>query len=178
MVGHKDGKVEPRSKAKHDPRAAFEIHKKARQEMHPRFSQEESSRRPTRTTRGAPQYRESGDGSNPSSNDDDTKDYRVENRKRKSTDRESNENSTDDEEEEIEEEEEAPLVQHPPQGGQSAHSMHFGMLEVHSTKIPNYVARVNYKAKGMTKRAREQRRIDPRSQPESCPYDHRFRTMF
>ena len=52
------------------------------------------------------------------------------------------------------------------------------MLEVHSTKIPNYVAIVNYKAKGMTKRARGQRRIDPRSQPESCPYDHRFHTMF
>ena len=67
-----------------------------------------------------------------------------------------------DDEEEIEEEE-APPVQHPPQGGQPPHSIHFGMLEVHSTKVPNYVARVNYKAKGMTKRAREQRRIDPRS---------------
>ena len=153
MAEHKYGKVEPRSKAKHDPRAAFERHKKARQEMHPRFSQEESSRRPTRTTRGAPQYRESGDGSNPSSNDDDTKDYRVENRKRKSTDRESDDDSTDDEQE-IEEEEEAPLVQHPPQGGQLAHSIHFGMLEVNRTKVPNYVARVNYKGKGMTERAR------------------------
>jgi hypothetical protein len=52
------------------------------------------------------------------------------------------------------------------------------MLEVHHTQVPYYVARVNYKAKGMTERAREQRRIDPRSMPESCPYDHRFRTMF
>ena len=30
-------------------------------------------------------------------------------------------------------------------------------------KVPNYVIRVNYKAKGMTERAREQRSIDPRS---------------
>jgi hypothetical protein len=52
------------------------------------------------------------------------------------------------------------------------------MLEVHSTKVPNYVTRVNYKAKGVTERAREQRRINPRSQPESFPYDHRLRTMF
>jgi hypothetical protein len=52
------------------------------------------------------------------------------------------------------------------------------MLEVHKTKVPNYVVRVNYKAKGMTERASEQSRINPRSQPESCPYDHRFHTMF
>ena len=157
MAEHKYGKVEPRSKAKHDPRAAFEIHKKARQEMHPRFSQEESSRRPTRTTRGAPQYRESGGGSYPSSDDDDTEDYRVEHRKRKSTDRDSDVDSP------AADEEEAPPVQHPPQVGWPAHSIRYGMLEVHSTKVPNYVTRVNYKAKGMTERAREQRRIDPKS---------------
>ena len=52
------------------------------------------------------------------------------------------------------------------------------MLKVHCTAIPNYVARVNYKEKGMTKRARELRRIDPRSLPESCPYDNRFHTIF
>ena len=69
-------------------------------------------------------------------------------------------------------------MQHPPQGGQPAHIIRYGMLEVHSTKVLNYVARVNYKAKGMTERAREQRRIDPTSQLESCPYDHMFCTMF
>ena len=52
------------------------------------------------------------------------------------------------------------------------------MLKVHRTVVPDYVARVNYKGKGMTERARELRRIDPRSQPEDCPYDHRFHTMF
>jgi hypothetical protein len=36
-----------------------------------------------------------------------------------------------------------------------AHSIHFGMLDVHSTKVPNYVTRVNYKAKGMSERANE-----------------------
>ena len=56
------GRQEPRSKYRHDP--ALEKHKKARQDMHPRFSQQEqgSSRRPSRATRGAPQYREGGDG--------------------------------------------------------------------------------------------------------------------
>ena len=101
-----------------------------------------------------------GDGSSPSSDDDETEDYRVEHRKRKSTDRDLDVDSPDDEEIE---EEEAPLMQHPPQGGQPAHSIRYGMLEVHSTKVLNYVARVNYKAKGMTERAREQRSIDPRS---------------
>jgi hypothetical protein len=43
---------------------------------------------------------------------------------------------------------------------------------------PHYVVRVNYKAKGMIERAKEQRRIDPRSFPSNCPYDHRFHTMF
>ena len=52
------------------------------------------------------------------------------------------------------------------------------MLKVHRTVVPDYVARVNYKGKGMTERARELRRIDPRSQPEDCPYDHCFHTMF
>ena len=51
--------------------------------------------------------------------------------------------------------EEAPLVQHPPQGGQLAHNIYFGMFEVHHTQVPHYVARVNYNAKGMTERARE-----------------------
>ena len=102
MAGHKDGKIEPRSKAKHDHRA-FEKYKKARQDLQSRSShQETSSRRPTRATRGAPQYRESGGDISPSF-DDDTEDSRVEHRKRKSTDGES------DDEEEIEEEE-APLV--------------------------------------------------------------------
>ena len=44
MAGHKDGKIEPRSKAKHDHRI-FERHKK-KQDLHPSFSQQESSRRP------------------------------------------------------------------------------------------------------------------------------------
>ena len=61
-------------------------------------------------------------------------------------------NSYGDEIEDEEEEEEAPLVQHPPQGGQPAHSIHFGILEVHHTQVPSYVTRVNYKAKGMTER--------------------------
>jgi CTP:phosphocholine cytidylyltransferase-like protein len=52
------------------------------------------------------------------------------------------------------------------------------MLETRHTKTPHYVVRVNYKAKGMTERTRKQRRIDPRSLPGNCPYDHRFHTMF
>ena len=48
------GRHEPRSKHMHDP--ALEKYKKARQEMHPRFSHQEqgSSRRPSRATRGTP----------------------------------------------------------------------------------------------------------------------------
>ena len=71
-----------------------------------------SSRRPSIATRGAPQYRESGDGdSSPSSDDDETEDYRVVSRKRNSTDREPDDDNGDNEEIE---EEEAPLVQYPP----------------------------------------------------------------
>ena len=56
------GRQEPKSKHRHDP--ALEKYKKARQDLHPKFSQQEqgSSRRPSRATRGAPQYREGGDG--------------------------------------------------------------------------------------------------------------------
>jgi hypothetical protein len=96
--------------------------------------------------------------------------------KRKSTNRGSDDDDNGDEEE-IEEEEDS-LVQHAPQGGQQAGGIHYGMLKICRTTLPGYVHSVNYKAKGMTERAREQRRIDPRGQPESCPYDHRFCTMF
>ena len=75
--------------------------------MHPRFSQQEqgSRRRPSRATRGTPQYREGGDGDSSPSFDDETEDYRVENRKRKNTDRDSNKESNGgDSSEEIEEE--------------------------------------------------------------------------
>ena len=96
------GRQEPRSKHRHDP--ALEKHKKARQEMHPRFSQQEqgSSKGLSRATRGAPQYKE---GDNSSSSDTDIEEYRVEpsTRKRKSTDRDSDGDSSDDEQE-IEEE--------------------------------------------------------------------------
>ena len=48
------GRQEPRSKHRHDP--ALEKYKKARQDLHPKFSQQEqgSRRRPSRATRGAP----------------------------------------------------------------------------------------------------------------------------
>ena len=69
-----------------------------------------SSRRLSRATRGAPQYRE-GDSS--SSSNTDIEEYRVEpsNRKRKSTDRGSDGGSSDDEQE-IEEEQAVPPAQH------------------------------------------------------------------
>jgi hypothetical protein len=108
MGRHKDGKLEPRTKAHHD-QPAFERHKKAKQDLHPTFSQQQqrTSRRPSRATRGAPQYRESGDGdSSPSSDDDEEENYRVEPRKRKSTDRDSDDDSGD---EEIGEEEAPPF---------------------------------------------------------------------
>ena len=108
----RSGRIEPWSKAQHD-HPAFERHKKSRQDIHTRIG-EQSSRRPTRAARGAPQYRGCGDGSSPSSDDDETEDYRVKPRKRKSTNRGSDVDSLDDEQDT---KEEAPLVQHPPQGG-------------------------------------------------------------
>jgi hypothetical protein len=101
------GWIELRSMDKHDHHA-FVKHKKAKQDLHPTFGYQGGSRRTSRAARGAPQYRESGDGDSSPSSDDDTEDYRVEHRKRKSTDRESDDGSQDDEEEI--EEEEAPLV--------------------------------------------------------------------
>ena len=97
MGRHKDGRLEPRSKAQNDHHA-FEKHKKAKQDLHPTFGDQGGSKRPARAARGAPQYRESGDGdSSPSTDDDETEDYRVEPRKRKSTDRDSYIDSPDDE---------------------------------------------------------------------------------
>ena len=162
---------EPRSKFSHDP--ALDRYKKAWQDMHPRFSEQQTRRRSARaTTSTALQYREGGSSS--SSNTDIDK-FRMEprDRKRKSTDRGSDDESSDGEQEN-EEEEPVPLVQHSYQPGQG---MHFGLLEVHAPDLPNYVARVDYRGKGMTKRARDQRRIDPRCL-QRIQYDHRFHTMF
>ena len=87
------GRQEPRSKHRHDP--ALEKYKKARQEVHPRYSQQEQGNNKglSRATRGDPQYKE---GDNSSSSDTDTEEYRVEpsTRKRKSTDRGSDGGST------------------------------------------------------------------------------------
>ena len=55
--------------------------------------------------------------------------------------------------------------------------MDYGLLEVYAPVLPNYVVRVNYKGKGMTMRARDQRRIYPRGLSR-IQYDHRFHTMF
>ena len=74
-------------------------------------------------------------------------------RKRKSTDRGSDGGSSDDEQE-IEEEQTA---QHQPGQG-----MHYGLLEPHPPSVPSYVTRVDYRGKGTTRRARDERRIDPR----------------
>lgn len=61
------GQIEPWSKAKHD--RAFEKHKKVKQDLHPRFSEQESNRRPTRAAaRATPQYRD--DDNSPSSDID------------------------------------------------------------------------------------------------------------
>ena len=51
---NKDGRLEPRSKAQHD-KPMFEKYKKARQDMHPKFSQQEqgSSKRPSRAMGGS-----------------------------------------------------------------------------------------------------------------------------
>ena len=77
-------------------------------------------------------------------------------RKRKSTGRGSDGGSSDDEQE-IEEEQAVSLAQH-----QLGQGMHYGLLEPHPPSVPSYVSRVDYREKGMTKRARDERRIDPR----------------
>ena len=92
-------------------------------------------------------------------------------RKRKNTDRGSDGGSSDDEQE-IEEEQVVPLVQHQPD-----QSMHYGLLETHPPSIPSYVSRVDYRGKGMTRRARDERRIDSRSSPW-IQFDHRFQIAF
>ena len=86
-------------------------------------------------------------------------------RKRKSTDRGSDDGSSDDEQE-IEEEEPVPPAQHLPGQG-----MHYGLLETHPTSVPSYVFRVDYRGKGMTRRARDERRIDARGLPR-IQFDH------
>ena len=80
--------------------------------------------------------------------------------KRKSTGRDLDRELNDgDSSEEIEEDQQAPPVHHLGLG------MDYGLLEVHGPILPNYVVRVNYKGKGMTMRAIDQRRIDPRGLP-------------
>ena len=80
----------------HDP--TLEKYKKARQDLHRRFSHQEqgSSRRLSKATRGAPQYRE-GDSS--SSSNIDIEEYKVDprDRKRKSTNRGSDGDNSDNE---------------------------------------------------------------------------------
>ena len=88
-------------------------------------------------------------------------------RKRKSTDRGSDGGSSDDEQE-IEEEQAVPPAQH-----QLGQGMHYGLLETHPPSVASYVSRVDYRGKGMTRRARDERRIDPRGLPR-IQFDHRF----
>ena len=78
------------------------------------------------------------------------------NRKRKSTDRGLDGGSSDNEQE-IEDEQAVPPVQHQPSQG-----MHYGLLETHPPSVPSDVSRVDYRGKGMTRRARDERRIGPR----------------
>ena len=73
---------------------------------------------------------------------------------------------------EIEEEESVPPVQHQPGQG-----MHYGLLETRLPNVPAYVPRVDYRGKGMTRRARDERRVDPRGLPK-VQYDHRFQIVF
>ena len=87
-------------------------------------------------------------------------------RKRKSTDRGSDDDSSD-EEQEIEEEP-VPPFQH-----QHSQGMHDGLLETCLPNVPSYVSRVDYRGKGMTRRARDERRVDPRGLPK-IQFDHRF----
>ena len=133
--------------------------------MHPGFKP--ASRRSTRAaSSAAPQYVE---GSGSSSSDTDTNEFKVESRedrKRKSTNRGS-EGDSSDEEQEIEEEPIPPFQHQPSQG------MHYGLLETRLPNVPSYVPRVDYRGKGMTRRARDERRVDPRGLPE-VQYDHRF----
>ena len=129
------GRQEPRSKHRYDP--ALDRYKKARQDIHPRLSEQTSRRSARAAASTAPQYRE---GDNSSSSDIDTQEYRVEprNRKRKSTDRGSDGGSSDDEQE-IEEEQAVTPAQHQPGQG-----MHYGLLEPHPPSVPSYVSRVDY----------------------------------
>ena len=80
-------------------------------------------------------------------------------RKRKNSDRGLDGGSSDDEQE-IEEKHTVPPAQHQPGQG-----MHYGLLETHPPSVPSYVSRVDYQGKGMTRRARDERRIDPRGLP-------------
>ena len=73
--------------------------------MHPRLSEQTSRRSARAAVSTAPQYREGGNGASSPSSGDETEDYRLEHRKRKSTDRDSDRESDDgDNSKEIEEE--------------------------------------------------------------------------
>ena len=103
------GRRQPRFKHSHDP--ALDRYKKARQDIHPRLSEQTSRRSARAAASTAPQYRE-GDSS--SSFDTDIEEYKAEprDRKRKSTDRGSD-GGNSYYEQEIEEQA-VPLVQHQP----------------------------------------------------------------
>jgi hypothetical protein len=162
------GRKEPRRKSAHDPRVIM--------------AGQSSSGRPSRAAAARGRVVSTGGGS--SDSDSDSQQYRVQHRKRKTTNKRAGSTSTEttqEIEEEVEEEIEQemdddaadPPVQPPAQGG-----IHYGLLKIRRPAVPDYVAKVNYKGKGMTERARQQRRIDPRDQDESCFFDQRFRTMF
>ena len=92
-------------------------------------------------------------------------------RKRKRTNRDLDGGSSDDEQE-IEEEQTVPPAQH-----QLGQGMHYGLLEPHPPSVPSYISRVDYRGKCMTRRARDERRIDPRGLSR-IQFDHRFQTVF
>ena len=55
--------------------------------------------------------------------------------------------------------------------------MHYGLLETRLPNVPSYVSRVDYRGKGMTRKARDERRVDLRGLPK-VQYDHHFQIAF
>ena len=55
--------------------------------------------------------------------------------------------------------------------------MRYGLLDTCPPNVPSYVSRVDYRGKSMTRKARDERRVDPRGLPK-VQYDHRFQIAF
>ena len=185
--GRKSGsRLEPRRKSEHDPRGrgpgiTIRDSGSGRQGGSGSEQPQGSRRRPSRTTRGQPAYKEPRALSDRStSSDDDEEDaFRVEPRKRKGTYRESATESSSLGGQDFEQfdEETSSHSQPPPPFPLGQGNRSLRKPKIRRALVPDEVERTDYMRTGMTSVVRRLRREHPMTHQHQ-QYDYRVWTMF